>query len=179
MAVIKPYKGKWPQIAADAFVAENATIIGDVVIGPLASVWYGAVLRGDVGPIRVGPGTNIQDLACLHTTHDLSQMDLGEYVTVGHGAILHGAKIGSGCLIGMGSIILDNAVIGEESLVAAGSVVTPRTIVPPRSLVRGQPGRVTRPLTAEEWPQGRISAGFYVELGREHRVPGPGTETET
>jgi carbonic anhydrase/acetyltransferase-like protein (isoleucine patch superfamily) len=170
MAVIKPYKGKWPQIAEDAFIAENATIIGDVVIGPLASVWYGAVLRGDVGPIHVGAGTNIQDLACLHTTHGLSQLELGEYVTVGHGAILHGAKVGSGCLIGMGSIVLDNAVIGDESLVAAGSVVTPRTTVPPRSLVRGQPGRVARPLTEEEWSQGRVSAAYYVELGREHRV---------
>jgi carbonic anhydrase/acetyltransferase-like protein (isoleucine patch superfamily) len=170
MAVIKPYQGKWPQIAADAFVAENATIIGDVVVGPLASVWYGAVLRGDVGAIHVGAGTNIQDLACLHTTHGLSQLTLGEYVTVGHGAILHGATIGSGCLIGMGSIVLDNAVIGDESLVAAGSVVTPRTMVPARSLVRGQPGRVARQLTEEEWPQGRASAAFYIELGREHRA---------
>jgi carbonic anhydrase/acetyltransferase-like protein (isoleucine patch superfamily) len=170
MAVIKPYKGKWPKIAEDAFVADNATVIGDVVLGPLSSVWYGAVLRGDVGPIRVGEGTNIQDLACLHTTHDLSQLDIGEYATVGHGAILHGARIGSGCLIGMGAIVLDNAVIGDESLVAAGSLVVPRTIVPPRSLVRGQPGRVARPLTEAEWGQGRLSAAYYVELGREHRA---------
>jgi carbonic anhydrase/acetyltransferase-like protein (isoleucine patch superfamily) len=169
MALIKPYRGISPRIASDAFVAENATLIGDVVIGPLASVWYGAVLRGDVGPISVGAGSNVQDLACLHTTHDLSILEIGEYVTVGHGVILHGAKIGDGCLIGMGSVILDNAEIGAESLVAAGTVVTPRTIVPPRSLVRGQPGRVARTLGDGECRQGREGAEYYVELAREHR----------
>jgi carbonic anhydrase/acetyltransferase-like protein (isoleucine patch superfamily) len=172
MPIIKPYRGKWPQIASDAFVAENATLIGDVVLGPKASVWYGAVVRGDVGPIRIGAGTNIQDLACLHSTHGLSELDIGEYVTVGHGAILHGATIAAGCLIGMGSVVLDNAQIGEESLIAAGAVVTPRTVVPARSLVRGQPGRVARTLTETEWPQGRVSAEYYVELGREHRETG-------
>jgi len=170
MAIIKPYLGKWPEIAADAFIAENATIIGDVVVGPRASVWYGAVVRGDVGPIRIGAGTNIQDLACLHSTHGVSELELGESVTVGHGAILHGAKIGSGCLVGMGSVVLDNAEIGEESLIAAGAVVTPRTVVPPRSLVRGQPGRVARALTETEWPQGRLSAEYYVGLAQEHRA---------
>jgi carbonic anhydrase/acetyltransferase-like protein (isoleucine patch superfamily) len=170
MPIIKPYLGKWPQIAKDAFVAENATIIGDVVVGPNANVWYGAVVRGDVGPIRIGEGTNIQDLACLHSTHGLSELEIGDYVTVGHGAILHGAKIRSGSLIGMGSVVLDNADIGEESLVAAGTVVTPRTVVPPRSLVRGQPGRVARVLAETEWPQGRASAEYYVQLAREHRA---------
>lgn len=169
MPIIKPYRGKWPEIAADAFVADNATIIGDVVVGPRASVWYGAVVRGDVGPIRIGTGTNIQDLACLHSTHGVSELDIGEFVTVGHGAILHGAKIGSGCLVGMGSVVLDNAEIGEESLVAAGAVVTPRTVVPPRSLVRGQPARVARTLTDTEWSQGRMSAEYYVALSLEHR----------
>ena len=169
MPTIKPYRGKWPEIAEDAFVADNATIIGDVVVGPKASVWYGAFVRGDVGPIRIGAGTNIQDLACLHSTHGLSELHIGEFVTVGHGAILHGTKIGSGCLVGMGSVVLDNAEIGEESLVAAGSVITPRTVVPPRSLVRGQPGRVARALTDGEWSQGRVSAEYYVQLSLEHR----------
>lgn len=169
MPIIKPYQGRWPEIAKDAFVAENATIIGDVVIGPRASVWYGAVVRGDVGPIRIGAGTNIQDLACLHSTHGVSELHIGEYVTVGHGAVLHGAKIGGGCLVGMGSVVLDNAEIGEESLVAAGAVVTPRTAVPTRSLVRGQPARVARPLTDSEWPQGRLSAEYYIALSVEHR----------
>jgi len=169
MPIIKPYKGKWPQIAPDAFVADNATLIGEVVVGPRASIWYGAVVRGDVGPIRIGAGTNIQDLACLHSTHDISELHIGELVTVGHGAVLHGARIGDGCLVGMGSIVLDNAEIGEESLIAAGAVVTPRTIVPPRSLVRGQPARVIRALTETEWSQGRIGAEYYLELAIEHR----------
>jgi carbonic anhydrase/acetyltransferase-like protein (isoleucine patch superfamily) len=169
MALIKPYQGKWPQIAEGAFIAENATIIGDVVIGPGASVWYGVVLRGDVGWIRIGAGTNVQDLACVHTTGGLSNTEVGEYVTIGHGAILHGAKIGDGCLVGMGSVVLDNAEVGAESLVAAGTVVTPRTIVPPRSLVRGQPGKVARELGEGEWMQGRLSAHYYIDLAKEHR----------
>ena len=169
MPIIKPYQGKHPEIAKDAFIADNATVIGDVVVGPRASVWYGAVVRGDVGPIRIGAGTNIQDLACLHSTHGISELDIGQYVTVGHGAILHGAKIGHGCLIGMGSVVLDNADIGEECLIAAGTVVTPRTVVAPRSLVRGQPGRVARPLNDSEWQQGRLSAEYYVSLSDAHR----------
>src|SRR5262245_18124917 len=98
MPIIKPYQGKWPQIAEDAFVAENATIIGDVVIGFKANVWYGAVLRGDVGYIRIGECSNVQDLACVHTTGGVSNTDVGAYVTIGHGAILHGCKIGDGAL---------------------------------------------------------------------------------
>jgi carbonic anhydrase/acetyltransferase-like protein (isoleucine patch superfamily) len=169
MPLIKPYQGKWPQIAEDAFIAENATIIGDVVIGPRANIWYGVVIRGDVGWIRIGEGTNVQDLACIHTTGGVSTSDVGSYVTIGHGAIIHGAKLGDGCLVGMGSVVLDNADIGAESLVAAGTVVTPRTIVPPRSLVRGQPGKVARELQEHEAQQGRASAYLYIELAKEHR----------
>ena len=169
MPLIKPYHGKWPQIADDAFVADNATVIGDVVIGPGANVWYGAVLRGDVGPIRIGEGTNVQDLACIHMTGGVSSSDIGAYVTIGHGAIVHGAKLGDGCLVGMGAVILDNAEIGEECLVAAGTVVTPRTIVPPRSLVRGQPGKVVREVQDHERLQGRASAHLYMDLAKEHR----------
>jgi carbonic anhydrase/acetyltransferase-like protein (isoleucine patch superfamily) len=169
MPIIKPYREKVPEIAADAFIAENATIIGEVVIGPSANVWYGAVLRGDVGWIRVGAGTNIQDLACIHTTGGVSNAEIGEYVTVGHGAVLHGAKIGDGTLVGMGSIVLDNADVGAECLIAAGTVITPRTVVPPRSLVRGQPGKVVRQLTEGEWMQGRASALYYVELSKSHQ----------
>jgi gamma-carbonic anhydrase len=169
MALIKPYQGKWPQIAEDAWVADNATIIGDVVIGPGANVWYGAVLRGDVGWIRIGAGTNVQDLACIHTTGGVSNTDVGEYVTIGHGAILHGAKIGDGCLIGMGSVVLDNAEIGAEALVAAGSVVSPRTVIPARSMARGQPAKVVRELAEHEWQQGRLSSVYYQELANGHR----------
>lgn len=169
MALIKPYRGVLPKIAEDAFVAENATLIGDVVIGPGASVWYGAVLRGDVGHIHIGAGTNVQDLVCIHATNGMSNTEVGEHVTIGHSVVLHGAKINDGCLIGMGSVILDNAEIGEESLVAAGTVITPRTIIPPRSFVRGQPGKVVRPVGDHERVQGKLSALYYAELAGEHR----------
>lgn len=166
MPIIRPYKDKSPELGDDTFIAENATLIGDVVLGKGANVWYGAVLRGDVGWIRIGAGTNIQDLACIHTTGGLSNTDIGDYVTVGHGVVLHGAKIGEGCLVGMGSIVLDNADVGAECLIAAGTVITPRTVVPPRSLVRGQPGKVVRPLEEHEWQQGRLSAIYYMELAK-------------
>jgi len=169
MPLVKSYMGKHPDVAAAAFVAENATIIGEVTLGRNANVWYGVVLRGDVGFIRIGASTNIQDLSCIHTTLGMSNTDIGEEVTVGHGVIIHGAKIGDGALIGMGSVILDNAEIGAECLVAAGTVVTPRTIIPPRSLVRGQPGKVIRPLRDDEWPMGRLSAAHYVELSAGHK----------
>jgi len=169
MPLIKPYDGKVPEIAEGSFIAENATVIGDVVIGPNANVWYGAVLRGDVGWIRIGEGTNIQDLACVHTTTGVSNTDIGKYVTVGHNVVIHGAKIGDGTLVGMGSVVLDNAEIGEECLIAAGTVVTPRTIVPARSLVRGSPGKVIRELAEHEWLQGKFSAIHYMDLAAKHR----------
>jgi len=169
MPIIRPYLGTSPRIAEDAFIAENATLIGDVTIAETANVWYGAVLRGDVGWIRIGARTNVQDLACIHTTGGVSNTDVGADVTIGHGVVLHGAVIGDGCLIGMGSIVLDNANVGEESLVAAGTVITPRTVIPPRSLVRGQPGKVVRSLEEHEWQQGRVSALYYVELAKAYR----------
>jgi carbonic anhydrase/acetyltransferase-like protein (isoleucine patch superfamily) len=169
MPLIKPYDGKHPEIAGDAFVAENATVIGDVVLAASSNVWYGAVLRGDVGWIRVGEGTNIQDLACVHTTTGVSNTEIGAYVTVGHSVVIHGAKIGDGCLVGMGSVVLDNSEIGAESLIAAGTVIAPRTVVPPRSLVRGQPGKVIRELAEHEWLQGRLSALHYMDLAKKHR----------
>jgi carbonic anhydrase/acetyltransferase-like protein (isoleucine patch superfamily) len=169
MPLIKPYQGKWPQIAEDAFIADNATIIGDVVIGPRANIWYGAVLRGDVGWIRIGEGTNVQDLACIHMTGGVSTSEIGAYVTIGHGAIIHGAKLGDGCLVGMGSVVLDNAEIGAEALVAAGSVVPPRMVVPPRHMVRGQPGKIVRELQEHELQTGKLSAYLYIDLAKEHR----------
>src|SRR5262245_8662440 len=122
MPLIKPYMGKVPDVAAAAFVAENATLIGNVVLGAGANVWYGAVLRGDVGFIHIGASTNIQDLVCIHATTGMSNTEIGAEVTVGHGVIIHGAKIGDGALIGMGSVILDNVEIGAEWVVAAGTV---------------------------------------------------------
>lgn len=166
--IIKPFKGKVPKIATTAFIADGVVIIGDVEIGEYASIWYNSVLRADVGCIRVGARSNVQDGSCLHMTSDLSHAIIGEDVTVGHNAIVHGATVEDGALIGMGSILLDNAVIGAESLIAAGSLVPPRMVVPPRSMVRGQPGRVIRELNEQERLEGRSGAAHYVELAAEH-----------
>ena len=166
MPILRAFGGHAPRVSATAFVAENATLIGEVTIGDEASVWYGAVLRADVGFIRIGARSNVQDLACIHMTTDLSNTEIGEEVTVGHGAILHGTKIGDGALVGMGSVLLDQSEIGAESIVAAGSVVPPRLVVPAGVLLRGQPAKVIRELSAEERAQGRLGAARYLELAR-------------
>jgi carbonic anhydrase/acetyltransferase-like protein (isoleucine patch superfamily) len=170
MALVLSFAGHTPRIGKDVFLAPNATIIGDVEIADCASVWFGAVLRGDIGRIRVGPRTNVQDLACLHLTEGTSETILGADITVGHGAILHGCIVGDRCLIGMGSIVLDNAIIGEGSVVAAGSLVTPRTQVPPGSLVRGSPARVVRAATPKEVALGIDGAVHYLENARRFRL---------
>jgi gamma-carbonic anhydrase len=169
MALILPFDGKVPRIGRDVFLAPNATLIGDVEIADGASVWFGAVLRGDIGAIRIGPRTNVQDLACIHLTEGLSETILGADVTVGHGAILHGCTVGDRCLVGMGSVILDNAHIGAGSVIAAGSVVTPRTQVPPGSLVRGAPARVIREVNAAEATLGSDGAAHYLLAARRYR----------
>lgn len=169
-AIVMAFAGKSPVLGRDVFLAPNATVIGDVELGAEASVWFGAVLRGDIGAIRIGARSNVQDLACVHLTEGLSQTVVGEDVTIGHGAILHGCSVGDRCLIGMGSIVLDGAVIGEGSLIAAGTLVPPRMVVPPGSLVRGNPGKVIRPVTAEEAQMGALGATHYVLGARRFQV---------
>jgi len=166
--IVRPFGDKVPKIAASAFIADGVVIIGDVEIGEQASIWYNCVLRADVGRIRIGARSNVQDGSCLHMTHELSDAIIGEEVTVGHNAIVHGATVHDGALIGMGSILLDNAVIGTEALIAAGSVVPPRMQVPAYSMVRGQPGRVVRELSPVERQEGRRGAAHYVELAAQH-----------
>lgn len=158
-----------PTLGRDVFVAPNAMVIGDVVLGDEASVWFGCVLRADVGHIRIGPRTNIQDLACCHMTGGLSQLTVGADVTVGHGAILHGATIEDECLIGMGAIVLDGAVIGKGSVVGAGALVTPRTQIPPGMLALGSPARPVRPVTDTERELGLEGARHYVENAQRYR----------
>lgn len=170
MALILPYGGHTPRLGRDVFVAPNATLIGDVELEDEASVWFGCVLRGDIGSIRVGARTNVQDLACMHLTDGVSVTVIGADVTIGHGAILHGCTVGDRCLIGMGSILLDNAVIGEGSVVAAGSLVPPRFVAPPRSLVRGSPAKVIREVTEDEGRLGIIGVEHYVEHARRYRL---------
>ena len=123
MAIIKKLNGIVPKIGKNCFLADNAVIVGDVVIGDDCSIWYGAVLRGDVNPIRVGNRVNIQDGAVLHTLHKRSVVEVGDDVSVGHNAIIHGATVGSNVLVGMGAILMDNAVIPDNTIIAAGAVV--------------------------------------------------------
>ncbi len=168
-SLILPFDGKSPVIARDAYVAPNASLIGDIEIGEEASIWFGAVLRGDVGRIRIGARSNVQDLSMIHMTDGETDTIVGEDVTVGHSVVLHGCTVGDRCLIGMGSLLLDHVVVGEDSLIAAGTLLTPRTVIPPRSLVRGRPGKVIREVTPEEMAMGIEGARHYVEMARKYR----------
>jgi carbonic anhydrase/acetyltransferase-like protein (isoleucine patch superfamily) len=156
-----------PDIARALWVAANATVVGDVTLGEQASVFYGAVLRGDIARIRVGRGTNLQDNVIVHLADDLDAI-IGDWVTVGHGAIIHACTIGDECLIGMGAVILDGAVIGPRCLIAAGAVVTPRTVIPAGSMVAGTPGKVLRTLREEEQAALRGWAEKYLSVGAAH-----------
>ncbi len=167
--MILPFEGTLPSVAPDAFVAPNAAVIGAVTLGPGSSVWYSAVLRADIHRIEIGAGTNVQDGAVIHVAGDRPAL-LGRNVTVGHGAIIHAAEIGDGCLVGMGATILDGAVVGARTLVAAGALVTPNTRIPEGSLVVGSPAKVKRPLTPEEIAGMADNARRYVELAAKYRA---------
>ncbi len=148
--MISKFEDKFPVVHPTAFVAENATVIGDVEIGEDSSIWFGSVVRGDVNYIRIGERTNIQDNCVIHVSGGTHPTILGSEITVGHRVLLHGCTVDDRCLIGMGAILMDGVHVGEECLVGAGSLLTPGTIVPPRSLVIGSPARVKRELTSDE-----------------------------
>ncbi|MBQ4499274.1 MAG: gamma carbonic anhydrase family protein [Alistipes sp.] len=154
MALVRKVRGHDPEIGENTFLAENATIIGDVKIGENCSIWYNAVLRGDVNSIRIGNNTNIQDGAVIHTLYDgsknPSQTHIGNYVSVGHNAIIHGAIIEDDCLIGMGSTILDNAVVGTGCIVAANALVLSRQKLEPFSVYAGVPAKKVKDVTPEQ-----------------------------
>ena len=156
-----------PQIAPDAWIAPDAQVMGRVVIEEGASVWWGAVLRGDTEEIRISAGANVQDGCVLHTDPGCPLV-VGSDVTVGHKAILHGCTVESDVLVGMGAIVMNHARIGTGSLVAAGALVLEGTEVPPGSLVAGVPAKVRRPLTDEEQQHVRLNAEHYVGLARQH-----------
>jgi carbonic anhydrase/acetyltransferase-like protein (isoleucine patch superfamily) len=149
-------------------VAPGAVVVGDVVLGPDSSVWYGAVLRGDVHHIRVGARSNLQDQCVVHVTRDLFPCSIGDEVTVGHRAVVHGCRVGDGALIGIGAIVLDGAQVGEGALVGAGAVVTPGMRVTDGTLVMGVPARPVRPLRDDERAAHREAARRYVENARAH-----------
>ncbi len=173
--MIRPFKGIHPAIDPSAFIAETAVIIGDVAIGRQSSVWYNCVVRGDVNAIRIGIGTNIQDLSMLHVTHRKTADDpgapllIGDYVTIAHSVTLHGCTIGNGAFVGMQAVVMDKAVVGEESLVGARALVTEGTIIPPRTLWLGAPARYKRDLTAEELERIRTSARNYIRYADDFR----------
>ena len=141
MALIKSVRGFSPTFGKNCFLADNATIIGDVILGDDCSIWFNAVLRGDVNPIRIGNRVNVQDNCTLHTTYNDSVVEIADDVTVGHNVVIHGARIESGALIGIGSVLLDHAVVGANTIVAAGSVVLKKSILEPNSLYAGVPVR--------------------------------------
>lgn len=149
MAVILPVKGVSPHIPEDCFVAPNATIVGDVTMGQECSVWFNAVIRGDVNSIRMGNRVNVQDGACIHCTYQRFGTVIGNNVSIGHHAIVHGCTVEDNVLIGMGAIVMDGAVIGAGSLIAAGAVVLAGTIVPPGSVFAGVPAKKVKDISPE------------------------------
>ena len=159
--------GRQPDTTRAAFVAANATVLGDVTLGALSSVWYGCVLRGDINSIAIGEGTNIQDLTMVHLADDYG-VKVGRYCTIGHSAIIHACDIGDECLIGMGATILDGAKIGDRCIVGANALVTQRFTAPPGSMILGSPAKVVRPLTAEEQAGLRGWAEKYIAVARAH-----------
>jgi carbonic anhydrase/acetyltransferase-like protein (isoleucine patch superfamily) len=161
------YLGRTPDVRQAHFVAANATINGDVVLGPGSSVFYGAVLRGDIQEIRVGEGSNIQDNAIVHLADDYGAF-IGAWCTIGHAAIVHACTIEDECLIGMGATILDGARIGARSIVGANSLVPQRFTCPPGSMVFGSPAKVVRPLTEKEMGGLRAWAEKYCEVAKAH-----------
>jgi len=150
MALIKSIRGFDPQYGENCFFAENATIIGDVIMGDGCSVWFNTVLRGDVNSIRIGNNVNIQDGSVLHTLYQKSIIEIGDNVSIGHNVTIHGAKIEDNALIGMGSVILDHAVIGEGAIIAAGSVVLSNTKVEPFSIYAGVPAKFVKIANPEQ-----------------------------
>lgn len=150
MALIKEVRGFTPEIGENTYMAENATIIGDVVIGKDCSIWFNTVLRGDVNSIRIGNRVNIQDGSVLHTLYQKSVLEIGDDVSIGHNVVVHGAKIENGALIGMGAIVLDHAVIGEGAIIAAGSVVLSGTQVEPGSIYAGVPAKFVKKVDSEQ-----------------------------
>ena len=166
--MIRPFRGIVPRIHPSAFVDQSAQVIGDVEIGEECGVWMNVVIRGDVNHIRIGNRSNIQDLTMVHVMVRTCPTVIGDDVTVGHSALLHGCTIGNNCLIGMGAQLLNGVTVGDDCIVAAGSLLTEGFVVPPRSLVMGRPARVKRALTDAEVEDVRGYARRYVEYRKDY-----------
>jgi carbonic anhydrase/acetyltransferase-like protein (isoleucine patch superfamily) len=161
---IRPFGGSRPRFGARVYVASTAVLVGDVELGDDVNVWYGAVLRADLQSIRIGARSNIQDNVTVHVDSPDAPTVVGEDVTIGHAAILHGCRVERGALIGMQSTVLNGAVVGEEAVVAAGALVPPGMVVPPGALAAGVPAKVRREVTDEELAHVRRGIGVYLEL---------------
>lgn len=168
--MIRPFEGIWPRIDRSAWVAPGAIVVGDVSVGADASIWYGCVIRGDVHFIRIGARTNLQDHCVVHVTQGRFPCEIGDEVTVGHRATVHGCRVADGALIGIGAIVLDGAEIGEGAVVGAGAVVRPGTRLEAGLLAVGVPARVVRPITKDELALQRERTLRYVETARAHRA---------
>jgi len=171
--VIRTFQGIKPTIPDSCFIEDTAVVIGDVVMGEDCSVWFNAVIRGDVNHIRIGNRTNVQDLCMLHVTHDTHPLIIGNEVTIGHSVVLHGCTIKDRVLVGMGAIVMDGAVIGEDSVVGAGALVVEGTVVPPKSVILGSPGRVRRGVSDAELAWIKESAANYVKYARQYMDDSP------
>lgn len=167
--MIEQFKDKTPNIAGSAFVHQTASVIGDVTLGENASIWCGAVLRGDMNSIYVGENSNVQDNATLHIALD-NKVIIGKDVTIGHNAVVHGATIGDNTLIGMGAIILDNVVIGKNCIIGAGALITSNQVIPDNSVVVGNPFKIIKQTTAEQVKMISDNAEEYVKLSKEFTV---------
>ncbi len=150
MAIIKPLRGFTPVIGKDCFLADNAVVIGDVIMGDECSIWFSTVLRGDVNSIRIGNRVNVQDGSVLHTLYQKSTIEIGDDVSIGHNVVIHGAKIRDYALIGMGAVVMDDAEVGEGAIVAAGSVVLSRTKIGPHELWAGTPAKFVKMVEPEK-----------------------------
>ncbi|HEY9103598.1 gamma carbonic anhydrase family protein [Chitinimonas sp.] len=172
---IRSFKGITPVVPDSAYVDESAVVVGEVVLGENASVWPGAIVRGDVNHIHIGKDSNVQDLACLHVSHKRPEdpqgapLIIGERVTIGHQVTLHGCTIGDECLIGIGTIVLDRAVIEPRVMIGAGSLVPPGKVLKSGHLYLGRPVKEVRPLTEEEIAHFAYSAQHYIRLMRAHQ----------
>ena len=171
--MIKSFQDKTPHLGKNVYISETAAVIGDVILGDDVSIWFGAVIRGDMHFIRVGSRSNIQDNAVVHVTTAVSSTHIGSGVTVGHGAIIHGCTIENDCMIGMGAIVMDDAVIGAGSLVGAGALIPPNMKVPPKSLVVGMPGKVVRGVNNEEYKMILERPQEYIDLATIHLCETP------
>lgn len=167
--MIHHYKGIHPTIDSTAFIAKDATVIGDVSIGEHSSIWFKTVIRGDVAPTRIGKRVNIQDLSLIHQTPGLP-VTIEDDVTIGHQVTIHAATIRNKALIGMGTIILDGAEIGENAYIGAGSLVTPGKKIPPHTLAFGRPAQVVRELTEQDYEEMKRIRNSYVEKGQYYKI---------